>query len=238
MKFSTAKHVYLFFLIYLANSCYLYAQPENESVRIIADEVSEEEIIKRDPSSVEIIDVNESFKNVESLGEILSTKAGVQIKRYGSIGSNSTISIRGSDSSQVMIYLDGIPLNDAKFGEINLENLPVDNLERIEIYRSFAPARFGTGGIGGVVNLVSKKTGTHETNSTSFSYGSYNTSKIILSRSQRIEKFDYLIFFNRTASDGNFIFLDDNGTPVLNTDDDKLLERENNQQRVSILIDY
>ncbi len=188
-----------------------------------------EKKIRRTPTSVDIIDTEEAAGAMSSLPDLLADRVGVQIKRYGGLGSYSVVSIRGSNVNQVMVYMDGIPLNDSVFGEVNLENFPVENLEQIEIYRGFTPLRFGISGIGGVINLVTRKAPDHTDNYASAAYGSYETSKITLSRSQRLTDFSYLVFLNRTGSRGDFRFLDDNGTPVINTDDDRWVKRENNQ---------
>ncbi len=202
----------------------------NDVIKVIASEVSETEAIYRSTTFVDIIPTENAYKSVESVSETLSERVGVQTKRFGGLGSQSSVSIRGSNPNQVVIYLDGMPLNDAKFGEVNLENLPIDNLERIEVYRSFTPVRFAVSGIGGVVNLVTKKTKDYSSNILSASYGSFNTSKVTASRSQKIKAFDYLLFFNRTGSDGDFEFIDDNGTPQ-NDADDRRVKRKNNDHQ-------
>lgn len=225
-----------------------------ETIQIIADEVNEVEKILRSPAFIDIVPTQDAYQRFESVSEVLSERVGVQTKRFGGMGSYSTISIRGSNPNQVVIYLDGIPLNDAKFGEVNLDNLPIDNLERIEIYRGSTPVRFGISGIGGVVNLVTKKTREHVTNIVSTSYGSYDTYKITLSRSQKIGDFDYMAFFNTRGSKGDFDFYSDNGTPMFNFEDDRWEKRKNNDHfaysgtvkagydfdniRVSIMNDY
>lgn len=63
----------------------------------------------------------------------------------------------GSSADQVSIYLDGILLNTASSGAVNLADLPLDNVEKIEVYRGTSPAKFAASGIGGVVNIVTKK---------------------------------------------------------------------------------
>ena len=170
-------------------------------------------------------------KKVTSISEVLSDSAGIQIKRYGSLGYQSYVSIRGSNVNQVAVYIDGVPLNDTVFGEVNLEDISIDNVSRIEIYRGFTPMRFGTSGIGGVINIVTKKGNKkkdYAKNKIELSYGSFNTTKAIFSRSQRIKQFFYSAYFNRTSSDGDFRFKNDNGTPVYNTSDDRFEKRKNN----------
>ena len=199
----------------------------NNEIIIKGAGLSDVEKIKSSPSSTDVIEIDSAGQGMTSVTELLSERVGLQTKRFGGLGGYSTLSIRGSGSGQVVYYLDGMPLNDARSGEVNLENLPLENLERIEIYRGFTPARFGVSGIGGVVNLVTKKSEEYASSMISGSYGSFNTAKVILAHSQKIKAFDYMLYFNRTSSDGKFIFTDDNGTPY-NTADDRLAKRRNN----------
>lgn len=207
----------------------LFLSAEEADTNIDAGIIVKDKRIKRDPTSNDIIEVGENSKAMDSISDTLSDRVGVQIKRYGGLGSYSTISIRGASSNQVMIYLDGVPLSDSIFGDVNLENFPIDNLETIEIYRGFSPIKFGIPGMGGVVNLVTKKSKNEDENYIQAAYGSYNSSKLVLSRSQRFEHLNYFLCFNRTSSTGDFKFKDDNGTPVINTTDDHWEKRKNNK---------
>ena len=206
------------------------ATNENDVIKVIAGEVDEVEKIKGAATSTDIIDVSKISGGMASASELLSERVGLRTKRFGGLGSYSTLSIRGSDPGQVMFYLDGVPLNDATSGEVNLENLPLENLERIEIYRGFTPARLGTSGIGGAVNLVTRKSRDYGETFASLGYGSFDTSKVVLSRAQKIKKFDYLVYLNRTGSSGDFTFTNNMGTPE-NSSDDRNQKRKNNDHQ-------
>jgi len=206
------------------------AKGDNDVIKVIAGEVDEVEKIKGAATSTDIIDVSGISGGMTSASELLSERVGLRTKRFGGLGSYSTLSIRGCDPGQVMFYLDGVLLNDATSGEVNLENLPLENLERIEIYRGFTPARFGTSGIGGAVNLVTRKSRDYGETLASVGYGSFDTSKVVLSRAQKIKKFDYLVYFNRTGSSGDFTFTNNRGTPE-NSSDDRRQKRKNNDHQ-------
>ncbi len=150
------------------------------------------------------------------------------MKRYGGIGQPQHGPIREANSSQVAIYLDGVPLSDAKFGETNLEDLPLDNVERIEVYRGFTPVGFGSAAMGGVVNIVTKKARSRAVTSVSAGYGSYDTWKGSAERSESLERLRYAIFTGASGSDGDYRYKNDNGTPVVNKSDDFWCRRKNN----------
>ena len=139
----------------------------------------------------------------------------------------STVSIRGSNPNQVEVYLDNVLQNPANAGLVDLGSLPLDNVERIEIYRSFAPMQLGAGSIGGAINLVTRPVAGETTNLVNTSYGSFDTRKVTLYRSQGFDQLGYLVLFNYMGSAGDFTFLDDNGTRF-NTLDDQVTTRRNN----------
>jgi iron complex outermembrane receptor protein len=196
---------------------------------VVSDEkLPEEENVQEATAFVTVIDAKEYTSRVSSVPELLSETVGVNVREYGGLGSFSTISIRGSSSEQVAIFLDGILLNQARQGVVNLSEIPLDNVDKIEVYRGTSPARFGTAGIGGVVNIITKTPKEKPQNELTFSYGSFNTYKANAYRSERLKNFDYLIFYTMNKSEGNFKYTDDNGTPM-NPHDDCETRRRNNE---------
>jgi vitamin B12 transporter len=93
----------------------------------------------------------------QDLPSLLQREAGVQITQSGGRGTASSLFLRGSASLQVLVLLDGVPLTkqDAS-GAVSIEHLALDQLERIEIVRGNVSAIYGTGAVGGVVQLFSK----------------------------------------------------------------------------------
>ncbi len=184
---------------------------------------------------VTVIHAEDLPSQATSIPEVLDQTVGVNVKQYGGLGSYSTISIRGSSSEQVVIYLDGILLNRAVSGVVNLADIPLDNVEKIEVYRGTSPARFGASGIGGVVNIITKKGEKDSSVNLSYMYGSFNTHKTNLFFSRCFEKWHYNVFYNYTSSDGDFEFKDDRGTRY-NRDDDREVRRQNNDFRSNDLL--
>ncbi|HEX5038422.1 MAG TPA: TonB-dependent receptor, partial [bacterium] len=161
------------------------------------------------------------------LPEVLEEQAGVAIKRRGGLDDFATVSIRGSTSEQVAVYVDGILLNQGQGGAVNVATIPVDQIERIEIYKGAAPARFQSSSIGGVVNIVTKKAGAGRTTTLGASYGSFNTISGTALQAQRFSTTAYQAGYTFTHSDGDFTFENDHGTPF-NTADDTVDKRANN----------
>jgi iron complex outermembrane receptor protein len=126
----------------------------------------------------------------------------------------------------VRVYLDGVPLNSALGGGVNLGNIPLSNVERIEVYKGTIPAKFGGSGLGGVVHIVTKsmkaRVGGYGLKSGTF--GTRQTSAFF---SGKHSDFNYLTAIDYTESDNDFPFLDDNGTRY-NKADDEWRHRQNN----------
>ena len=94
------------------------------------------------------------------LNSLLQKEAGFQLTQNGGRGTSATIFLRGAASVQVLILVDGIPINkqDAS-GGASIEHLMLDQIERVEIVRGNVSAIYGTGAIGGVVQIFTKQGG-------------------------------------------------------------------------------
>jgi outer membrane cobalamin receptor len=151
-----------------------------------------------------IIDLEDFGGEYNTTSEILSFSPGVFVRDFGGLGQLQTLSIRGSSNDQAVVLLDGVRLNTA-LGGIDLSTIPLDYVEKFEIIRGGSSALVGTDAIGGVVNIVTKKTDKPFTYS-SITYGSFNTLNINLSRAQKFKNLGYFFSFAHTQSDGDFKF--------------------------------
>ncbi len=92
-----------------------------------------------------------------SLAEALVGQPGLQVRSAGGLGQWSGALLRGADASQVAILIDGVPLQRGGQSAIDLSQLPIDGLERVEVYRSLPPLSVGIDAIGGAINLITRK---------------------------------------------------------------------------------
>jgi len=163
---------------------------------------------------------------VDDLAEIIEKQTGVQVRQSGGLGSFSSVSLRGASAEQVMVYLDGVLLNDAAGGGVDLSNISLADVESIEIYRGISPMNFDQASIGGVVNIKTIRTAPGLQSDASVSYGSFNTQKYAGFINHRPDNWDYLISGDYLSSDNDFRFINDNGTPA-NAEDDRWESRRN-----------
>ncbi len=163
-----------------------------------------------------------------SLTEVLEETGGVHTRNLGGLDDFATVSIRGSTTEQVAVYLDGLLLNPALGGSVNIATIPTDQIERIEVYKGAAPASFGTSAIGGVINIITKKGKTARETALYQSLGSFTTYESSLFHSQRLRPFAYQVGYTYSRSEGDFDYTDNNGTPF-NPSDDRIRRRTNNE---------
>ncbi len=160
--------------------------------------------------------------------DLLSTLPGIQAYKQGGLGSFQSVSIRGIAARNVMICVDGVPLNDASGGAVNLSAIDLNQMEKVEVYKGNVPARFGVAGLGGAVNFVTKNAvkkggrvlgawGNHNTWEGAFQVTAPVTDSIMFASS-----------FATRHSDNDYEYLNRNGTQY-NTDDDYTATRENAQ---------
>ena len=180
---------------------------------------------ERTAGFVEVIKVADGESSGADLPGVLDRALGLQVRRYGGLGSSASVSIRGSTSEQVLVYLDGVPLNQASGGGVDIGYLPLAGVEEIDVYRGAVPIRFGGNSIGGVVHM---RTAAPEGKQVRFyaNGGSFAT-RIAggsVSGASGLWKFSGLADYR--AAENDFRFLDDNGTEY-NLTDDEWVRREN-----------
>ena len=92
-----------------------------------------------------------------SVDEALRNVPGVQIRRSGSYGKTSSISIRGANSNQVQVLVDGVRVKSPTLGQVDLSDISPDLIEKIEIIRGSQSTIYGADAIGGVVNIITRR---------------------------------------------------------------------------------
>lgn len=138
----------------------------------------------------------------QNAGEVLEEVTDARVNSYGSMGAGSGITLRGSSGQQVLVMVDGRPVNVASVGTADLSMYPVDQIERIEVIRGPCSVLYGAGAMAGVVNIVTKDPPEKFTTGLATSYGTKNTRILRLDNGARIGDFGYLVMASQNASDG------------------------------------
>ncbi|WP_080054239.1 TonB-dependent receptor [Spirosoma aerolatum] len=150
------------------------------------DEQAEEKKIRNNVMPVTIITARQIENRAGNLNEILARQAGVQIRLSGGLGSDSRISVRGLEGKRVQVFIDGNPLNTPD-GTLGINDLPIQIIERIEIYKGAVPAFLGGDGLGSAVNVIIKHRDVSYIDAT-VSRQSYNTQSLGLILKKTFEK--------------------------------------------------
>lgn len=96
-------------------------------------------------------------KGARTVAEAIDLTAGVTVSQTGTALESSTVSIRGAGGEQILVMIDGIPLNNGKGDPVNLNTLSLNNVITIEVIRGGNSAVYGEGAFGGAVNLVTSQ---------------------------------------------------------------------------------
>jgi len=92
-----------------------------------------------------------------TLTELLSRTAGVQMSATGGRGKTSSVFIRGTENRHAIFLVDGVRLGSASAGTPTWETIPVESIERIEVLKGPASALYGSEGVGGVIQVFTRK---------------------------------------------------------------------------------
>lgn len=135
--------------------------------------------------SVTVVDARKARQQSADLGEVLARTQGIGIRREGGLGSGATLTLNGLQGDQIRLFLDGVPLELAGY-PFGIVNVPVNLIERIEVYRGVVPLRFGADALGGAVNLVTNPQ--YETAlATSYQIGSFGLHRFSMNGRYRHE---------------------------------------------------
>ncbi|MGV6818080.1 MAG: TonB-dependent receptor [Thiotrichales bacterium] len=154
-----------------------------------------------------------------SLASVISTAAGVQVLESGGTGGFSSVMLRGADSEQVLIFLDGFLLNTSSGGGVDLSTIDLLHANEVEIFRGATPGEFTQASLGGAVNI---RTGSIEKNGSialSSGYGSFGGNSLGLAIRQKIHSAEISTSLSSVGSQNDYPFTNDNGTQFNPNDD-------------------
>lgn len=111
----------------------------------------------------------------QSLPDVLRGAAGLTISNSGGAGKATSVFLRGTNAGHVLVLVDGIKIGSATTGTASFQDIPVAQIERIEIVRGPRASLYGSEAIGGVIQIFTRKGGGELTPSLDMTAGSYGT---------------------------------------------------------------
>ena len=145
-------------------------------VSVIGRTVAQE--TNRQAFNVTAIDAKKLYNTTLDISGALDRVAGVRVRESGGVGSNFNLSLNGFSGNHVKYFIDGIPMDN--FGSsFQINNIPINIAERVEVYKGVVPMWLGSDALGGAVNIV---TGDKYRNyfDASYSIGSFNTHRTVI----------------------------------------------------------
>lgn len=151
-------------------------KPESLSLsEVIISEKSQARLLREQAMPVSVISMQQLQGTVSDIQSILAKTVGVTIRASGGMGSTSRLSVRGLEGKRIGFFIDETPMADQS-DFLDLNDIPIDMIDRIEIYKGVVPAKFGGSAMGGAVNIVIKEYPDHYAD-VSYQRESYNTNR-------------------------------------------------------------
>jgi vitamin B12 transporter len=135
------------------------------------------------------------------LAELMRFEAGIDIGRNGGPGQATSVFLRGTESNHTLVLIDGVRINPGTIGGAALQNIAPEMIDRIEIVKGARSALFGTDAIGGVINIITRRsTGSYAEGSVGT--GSFNTTSGFASGGSQSANGEFGVSFNWQDTDG------------------------------------
>jgi len=185
-----------------------WAQEAVELEKIVITPYRYAEILEKTSSSVSVISQNEIKKsNAQRVIDVLRIVPGLNVRDLYGNGARAAVDIAGFGEHaalNVLVLVDGRRINDADMSGVDWSQIPLEQVERIEVMRGGSGAvLYGENASSGVINIITRKgTGKPKVNLQT-GYGSYDANKQRLSiEGGEIDKFSYLFSGMRQATHG------------------------------------
>lgn len=157
----------LFPTLLLASFTQLHAQeslPENLPEMVVTATRSGEEA-KNQLATAATIYTRADIERlqVRTLPELLRGTTGIDVVQNGGYGKSTGVFIRGTNADHILVLIDGIKMGSVTTGTAAFENIPMEQVERVEIIRGSQSSLYGSEAIGGVIQIFTRKGGDSET---------------------------------------------------------------------------
>ena len=137
-----------------------------------------------------------------SVADVLARLPGIEFSRNGGPGTATSVFIRGSESRHTAVYIDGVRVDSQATGGATWEQIPLDQIDRIEVLRGPAAAVYGSDAVAGVVQLFTRRGRGPARPTASLTVGSYDTLQAQAGVSGSERAFDYSLSASHGRSNG------------------------------------
>ncbi len=179
------------------------AQAETQMELVIVTPTRMPQSLDKTIADTTVLDEQDIRKSgAADVATLLRSLAGVEVVQSGGLGKVSSTFMRGTNSSHVLVLLDGVRINSATSGTTALEHIMLDNIERIEVVRGNVSSLYGSEAIGGVIQLFTKRgRGTPAFNA-SAGLGSHGTKRLSAGFSGSADATSFSVNVGKVRTDG------------------------------------
>ncbi|HNU11231.1 MAG TPA: TonB-dependent receptor [Rubrivivax sp.] len=154
-------------------------------------------------ADVSVVDRSEIEKSgAQSVAEVLARLPGIEFVRNGGPGASTSVYIRGGETRHTAVYIDGVRVDSQSTGGAAWEQIPIEQIERIEVVRGPAATIYGSDAVAGVVQLFTRRGQWALQASAALTLGSYATRQLQAGLSGAAGGFDYSLSASHGRSDG------------------------------------
>jgi outer membrane cobalamin receptor len=142
----------------------------------------------------------------DNLGQLLANEPGIDWRTYGDYGGASqAFQIRGMESSEAVVMVNGLSLNSPSLGEADVGGILLNNIERVEVVKGSGSLLYGSGAMAGTVNVITKSPGRERMDlAVRAGYGSQNTYQLSAESGMFVARdLGYYLTANHLVTDGH-----------------------------------
>lgn len=175
-----------------------------EAIEVTVEGESEAERLRNSAEAVRVVEMQQVQREAADLGQVLARTEGIGVRRVGGLGSRARFSLAGFTDEQIRFFIDGVPLELAGYGP-EFANVPVNFVQRMEVYQGVVPVRFGADALGGAVQFITSEKLQGSRAAASYELGSFDTHRMTLSGSHMNDTSGLFVrasaFFDSTPND-------------------------------------
>ena len=207
----------LFFIVLILTSTNAFS--DDTAIVVSADRIKSS--LDKSPSDIKVFEEKEILKS-SSIVDLLSSQSDLSMAQSGPTGANTSLFLRGSDSSHTLVIIDGITMNDPSNPnrQFDLGRLSLNNIERIEILKGSQGLLYGSNAIGGVILITTKKGQQDFTGSAQLDYGTFKTFNSAINVQKKINQTAMSFGIDHLKTDG-FSAANSNLNPNADNDGEK-----------------
>jgi vitamin B12 transporter len=195
------------------------ARAQTDDAVVVTASRVEQQIKDAIPNTTVITQSEIRASGAADLPSLLRGNAGVELSQNGGLGGVSSLFLRGGNSAHTLVLIDGVRIESATTGTTPLEHIMLDDVERIEIVRGNVSALYGSGAMGGVVQIFTRSGAGAPGATLEAMAGSRGTQRLGASYAGRTDDTRLALSVSETSTRG-FSAIDPNYAPGANPDRD------------------